>query len=124
MRTKTAIALACTAGGLGCTIGAGYEGLHYSAWANPGALNYMVQLAGAALVLFAVPAAMAVIWVVRQYARTMRGLGLTPAQSLAVQVSLAAVVGEIWAEHNREWSERLTESVMGPERDGQWPPRP
>jgi hypothetical protein len=120
MRAKTAVALACVTGGLGCTVGAGYEGLHYSAWANPGALNYMVQLAGAALVLLAVPAAVAVIWFCRQLAAQARALGLSPAQAAAAEFAVMTLVHHEWAKHNREWSASLTDSVMGPVREQQW----
>jgi hypothetical protein len=117
MRAKTAVALASIAGGLGCVVGAGYEGLHYSSWANPGALNYMVQLGGAALVLFAVPAAMIVIWFCRQLGAQARALGLSPAQAAVAEVAVMELVHREWARRNREWSEHLTESVMGPERN-------
>jgi hypothetical protein len=119
MRAKTAIALVSTAGGLGCVVGAGYEGLHYSSWANPGALNTMVQLGGAALVLFAVPAAMVLAWFFRQLRDQARSLGLSPAESAVIQFAVMEAAHHEWARHNREWSERLTESVMGRERDWQ-----
>jgi len=119
MRAKTAVALVSIAGGLGCTVGAGYEGLHYSAWANPGALGHMVQLAGAALILFAVPAAMIVVWFCRQLAAQARSLGLTPGQAALAEFAVMELVHHEWAKRNREWSAQLTESVMGPERNRQ-----
>lgn len=119
MRTKTAVALVSVAGGLGCTVGAGYEGLHYSAWENPGALNHAVQLGGAALILLAVPAAMILVWFFRQLRDHARALGLSPAESAVIQFAVMEAAHHEWAKYNREWSERLTESVMGPPRDWQ-----
>lgn len=119
MRAKTAVALTSVAGGLGCTIGAGYEGLHYSELDNPAALNHMVQLGGAALILFAVPAAMIVAWFIRQLLAQARSLGLTPGQAALAEWAVMEFVHREWSRRNREWSEHLTESVMGPERDWQ-----
>lgn len=119
MTAKTAVALVSVAGGLGCTVGAGYEGLHYSELDNPAALNHMVQLGGAALILFAVPAAMIVIWFCRQLRAQARSLGLTPGQAALAEFAVMELVHHEWAKHNREWSERLTERVMGPERNWQ-----
>ena len=117
MRAKTAVALASVAGGLASLAGAVYEGLHYSDWANPGALGWMVRLAGAALVLFAVPAVMIAVWVFRQFEAQARALGLTPGQAALAQFALTEVVHHEWVEYNRERSAQLTESVMGRVRE-------
>lgn len=119
MKTKTMAGLACAAGGTGCLAGAVYEGLHYSQWANPGALNWMVRLAVAALVLLAVPAVMIAAGIIRAACREWRALGLTPWQALVIQLTVMEVAHHEWAEHNAKVSERLAESVMGPARD--WP---
>lgn len=121
MRVKTAVALGSTAAGLGCVIGAGYEGLHYSAWANPGALGHMVQLGGAALVLLGVPAAMILAWFFRELRREARSLGLSPGEAALVQFAVLEAAHLAWSRHNAEVSERLTESVMGPVRPGAVP---
>jgi hypothetical protein len=76
----------------------------------------MVQLGGAALILFAVPAAMIVVWFFRQVRAQARSLGLTPGQAALAEFALMEFVHHEWAEHNRAWSARLTDSVMGPER--------
>lgn len=117
LNLKACTATASAAASLGCLAGSGYEGLHYSAWANPGALNYAVQLFFAAVAFFTVPAAMAVIWVVRQYVRAMRRL--TPVERAVVQLTLTEVVQQIWAEQNAAESARLADSVMGPVRGQQ-----
>lgn len=118
MRAKIAAGLCFALAGLGCLAGAAYEGLHYSSWANPGALSYAVGFFCATVLLLAVPAAMIVIGIAGQYSRSVSRLGLPPGQQLAAQVLLAGIVGEIWAEHNEAESRRLTESVMGPVRVG------
>jgi len=119
MKPKTAAALASIAGGLGCLVAAGYEGLHYSAWADPGALNGMVRWGAAALILFAVPAAMIVIWFAGELNRASRRLGLSPGEAALIQFAVMETAHHEWAKYNREWSGRLTDSVMGPERGGQ-----
>jgi hypothetical protein len=119
MRLKTAAGLASTAAGLGCLIAAGYEGLHYSAWADPGALGGMLRWGGGALVLFAVPAAMIVIWLARELHREAGRLGLSPMQAAMVELAVMEVAHHEWRRVNQEWSEELTRSVMGPERDWQ-----
>jgi hypothetical protein len=117
MRLKTAAGLASTVAGLGCLVAAGYEGLHYSAWADPGALGGMLRWGGAALVFFAVPAALAVIWFARELHREAGKLGLSPAQAAMIQLAVMEAAHREWSRYNQEWSEELTQSVMGPVRD-------
>lgn len=121
MRAKALTALGFTAAGLGCVTGAFAEGLRYSPWGNPGALDTAVQLAALALACLAVPAVMTLVWAVRQARQSVQGLGLTPAQAAVGALALAEIVQEIWAEANDEEARRLTASVMGPVRGGSWP---
>jgi hypothetical protein len=124
MKIKTAAAFGFMAAGLGSLVAAGYEGLHYSAWADPRALDYMVRYAGLALVFLAVPAAMLVIWFTRQFIHEMARTGLTPTQVAVAEAAVMAYAHHEWSRRNAEDSARLTESVMGPERTGEWPSLP
>lgn len=119
MKTKTAAALASVAGGLGCTVTAAYEGLHYSPWADPGALTGMVRWGAVALILFAVPAAMIVIWFAGELHRAAGRLGLSPAQTALVEFAVLETAHHEWSKYNQAWSDHLTESVMGPTREQQ-----
>lgn len=117
MRLKTAAGLSSLAAGLGCLVAAGYEGLHYSSWANPGALDGMVRWGGAALVFFAVPAAMIVIWFARELHRQAGKLGLSPMQAAMIEFAVMEVAHRRWSDYNQAWSDELTQSVMGPARE-------
>jgi len=119
MRLKTAAGLASTVAGLGCLVVAGYEGLHYSSWADPGAAGGMLRWGGAAIIFLAVPAAMIVVWFVRELHREAGKLGLSPMQTAMIELAVMEVAHEEWHRHNEAWSAELTQSVMGPERNWQ-----
>lgn len=119
MRAKTAAALASAAGGTILITGGACEAMRYSSWADPGAVNIGLRLALAGAALLAVPAVMIVIWFLRELHRDLRRAGLSARQAALVEAAAMGIAGHEWAKYNREWSERLTESVMGPERNWQ-----
>lgn len=121
MSVKIATAVACTVGGAGCAAGMAAEGLRYSSWGDPGAMTVCVALFWSALALLSVPAVMTAAWLARELRRDLRRLGLTPGQAALLQAGAMEAAHHEWSRYNREWSARLTESVMGPEREHQWP---
>lgn len=116
MSVKAVTGVACTAGGAGCIAGVAVEGLRYSSWGDPGAINICVALFWTALVLLSVPAAMITVWFFRELHRDLRRAGLSTGQAAFVEAAAMGAAHYAWAAHNREWSERLTDSVMGPVR--------
>jgi hypothetical protein len=97
------------------------EGFRYSPGGDQGVMTVCVALFWAALALLAVPAVMIVIWFTGELHRDLRRAGLSAGQAALVEAGAMGVAGYEWSKYNREWSGRLTDSVMGPERTGTWP---
>jgi hypothetical protein len=97
--------------------------LRYSPWGDTGALTIGVRLGLAGLLLLIYPVLLVVTAIARSAHRELRALGLSDRQARTVELGALAVADVAWYEHNRKVSERLTESVMGPERgDNPWTP--
>jgi hypothetical protein len=121
MKTATTVALGSAAGSAASVVMAAVEGLRYSPWGDPGALDLMVRLVAAALLLAVFPAALLVVTAARQFGRAARASGLTPLQMALGEAVVMTAVDYAWHEHNVREAARLTDSVMGPERTGLWP---
>jgi hypothetical protein len=126
MRTITKMMAGSLAGSLGCLIASGTELLGYTPWGDPQAVNIGMYLGVAAIVLMAWPVGVLVLWAAREFHRELRTLGLSAQQARTVELGALAVADVAWFESNRKESARLTESVMGPEREdySQWPSHP
>lgn len=114
MRPKTAIALTATAGGLAMTACAGVYLMDYNPWDAPQDLTDGIRCLGVALVLFIVPAAMIITWFARELCRQARQMNLNSWQAALVEFAVMEAVHHEWSKANAEWSQRLTDSVMGP----------
>lgn len=110
MRTKTAVALAATAGGTVMTAYAGIYLMNYSPWEHPQDLTDGIRCLCVAVALLLVPAAMIVHWFIGEVRRQARQVNLSP----WVQIAALEIVHHEWSEANRRWSAELTDSVMGP----------
>jgi hypothetical protein len=123
MRTKTALVLGPLAGSAACFTGWAIAWLRYSPWGDTGVLTAGTWLGVTGLLLLILPAGAAVIGIARSAHRELRALGLSAGQARTVELGALAVADAAWYEYNRKVSERLTESVMGPEREdyNQWP---
>lgn len=121
MSIKVRIALGSAAAGIACLVAAAGQGLAYNELTDPGALNAMVGLGLAALAFLLVPAVIIAAWIVREARREIGRLGLTPGQLALGEAVVMAGAHYEWSRYNERVSEQLTESVMGPARDGEGP---
>lgn len=113
--------LGSTAAGIAFLAIAAEQGLAYNELTDPGALNAMVDFGVAALAFLLVPAVIIAAWVVREASREIGRLGLTPAQVAIGEAVIMAGAHYEWSRCNERVSNQLTESVMGPVRDGEGP---
>lgn len=112
-------------------VAAGVEAVRYSPYENPGALHAAIWLGAAAIAAIAIPVAIGAVLILlpaaREYGSWKRAL--SPRERVAVQAAEFAALEGLhlaWSHHNREVSERLTESVMGAPQPGEpgWAPHP
>jgi hypothetical protein len=121
MKLKTHLILGSILAGLACTVWSAVYLLNYSSWQHPAYLNDGIQLFGLALLFFAVPVIMAVMWGIRAFWRAAAASGMTPFQMAIAKWFAMEAVHLYWHEHNEQEAARLTESVMGPaERKDPW----
>lgn len=121
MKLKTYLILGSVVTGLGLTIWSAAYLLNYSSWQHPAYLNDGIQLFGLALVCFAVPAFMAIMWGLRAFWRAAAASGLSPLQLAIIKWVGMEAVHLAWHEHNERVAAELTASVMGPvERKDPW----
>jgi hypothetical protein len=116
MRTKTALVLGPLAASAGCFTGWAIAWLRYSPWGDTGVLTVGTWLGVTGLLLLAFPVGAAVIGIARSAHRELRALGLSAGQARTVELGVLAIADVAWFEYNKHVSERLAESVMGPER--------
>lgn len=121
MKQTTAAVIVCIIAGTISAIVAGVYLMSYTPWQHPQYLTSGVQFLGVALIFFAVPAVMAVIWGLRQFRRAAAASGLTPFQMAIARWFAMEAIHLYWHEHNEREAQRLTDSVMGPaERRDPW----
>lgn len=116
MSVKAKIGTACTAGTAACAVGIVVEGLRFNPNGDTTPMTVVVTLFWAGLTLIVPPVVFTVAWFFRELRRELIQAGLTPAQAALAQMAAMTAVDVLWAEANHRESERLTESVMGPER--------
>jgi hypothetical protein len=121
MRIKVKVALGSTLAGISGLVTAVEQGFAYNEQTDPGALNGMVSIGIASVAFLLVPAAMIAWWFIGQVRREVARMGLTPAQAALGQAVLMTGAAYEWHEYNRQVSDRLTASVMGPERGAEGP---
>lgn len=95
--------------------------LRYSPWGDPGALTIGVRLAAGGILLLVLPVFLVISWVLREVRREIRRSGLSPFQVAVIETAGLEALHHEMHKRNQVTSARLTASVMGPERRGQWP---